>query len=74
MSRIARILSVAIFPLLGLLTIQMAGGQTSVKSTSGPEQSQKTADPYVPTLTYEVASVREAHIDGGPGALVNPRC
>src|ERR1700742_220716 len=72
MSRIARVVSVAIFPLLGLLMIRTAESQTSLKSAPGPEQSQKPAeDPYVPTLTYDVASVREVDIAGGPGAPIN---
>lgn len=67
MARIARIVSVVLFPLLGLLMIRMAEGQTSPKPTPGPEQSPTTADkPYVPTLTYDVASVREEHIAWGP--------
>jgi uncharacterized protein (TIGR03435 family) len=42
--------------------IRTAESQSSLKSTPAPEQSQTTADnPYVPTLTYDVASVREAH-------------
>ena len=68
MSRIARIVPVALCPLLGLLVIQMAGGQTSLKSAPEPESQKTTDKPYVPTLTYDVASVREAHIDGWPGA------
>src|ERR1700758_1231985 len=69
MSRIARIVSVALFPLLGLLTVQIAGEQSSPKSSPEQKQGEMTADkPYVPTLTYDVASVREAHIDGWPGA------
>jgi len=71
MSRIARTVSVAIFPLLGLLTVQIAGQQSSPKSSPEQKQGEKTTGkPYVPTLTYDVASVREVDIAGGPGALV----
>lgn len=66
MSRMTRVVLVAVIPLLGLLTIQMAAGQSSIKPAPGHEQGAKVADnPYVPSLTYDVASVREAHFTPG---------
>jgi uncharacterized protein (TIGR03435 family) len=71
MSRTAGIISVALFSLLGLLMIRTAESQSSLKPATAHEQGEKATDnPYVPTLTFEVASVREAHFSPSEGVTM----